>query len=101
MVTLDDFITTKGNVFISIFNPAPIVTGAQEDSCGGWLWIATPEQARRVRAQDYVAVMEGGTRQDPKRGNVPGAYYFSIIGPNWTPKGTEPVCTEIPAEVLA
>lgn len=101
MTSLDDFIVTKGYVFMSTKNPAPIIKNAVKHPKKGWVWVATPEQAREVRRTCYVGVMEQSHRIDPKKGLVLGGRYFSIIGTEWKPKGTEPMASEIPPEVLA
>ncbi len=100
ITTLDDFTSTKGFVFMSTKDPSPIVKGAVQHPKKGYVRIGTPEQARAVRRQFYVGVMEQGHRIDPKRGLVLSGRYFSIISTEWTPKGTEPMCSEIPPEVL-
>lgn len=103
MTCLDDFLTErvqKMHLFISIKDPAPIVTGAVEMEKRGWLWRATPEQAKKVRAKDYVAVFEGVKYSDTDDvAKVLRRGYFTIIGDRWTPKN-EPMFGPIPDEIL-
>ena len=103
MTCLDDFLTEqakKMHLFISIKNPAPIVTGAVEMEKRGWLWRATPEQAEKVRRNGYVAVFEGVRYSDTDDiAKVLGKGYFTVLRENWKPKN-EPMFGPIPDEIL-
>lgn len=103
MTCLDDFImepVEKMNLFISIRDPAPIVTGAVEMEKRGWLWRATPEQAEKVRRNGYVAVFEGVRCSDTDDvAKVLRRGYFTILREDWKPKN-EPMFGPIPDEIL-
>lgn len=103
MTCLDDFLNEqakKMHLFISIKNPAPIVTGAVEMDRRGWLWRATPEQAKKVRANGYVAVFEGVRCSDTDDvAKVLRRGYFTILRDDWKPKN-EPMFGPIPDEIL-
>ena len=103
MTCLDDFLTErvqKMHLFISIKDPTPIVTGAVEMDRRGWLWMATPEQAEKVRAKDYVAVFDGVRYSDTDDlAKVLGKGYFTILREDWKPKD-EPMFGPIPDEIL-
>lgn len=101
MTTLDDFQQRPlRHCFISVHDPAPIVRGAVEGPDGGWYWLATPEQARRVRVSEWVAVLCGGYRLD-KRGNSVHSTHFDTLLDDWEPSDREEMVTEIPAELIA
>lgn len=103
MTCLDDFIAEpveKMHLFTSIRDPAPIVTGAVEMDKRGWLWRATPEQAKEVRRNDYVAVFEGvGCSDTDDVAKVLGKGYFTVLRDDWKPKN-EPMFGPIPDEIL-
>lgn len=103
MTCLDDFLTErvqKMHLFISIKDPAPIVTGAVEMEKRGWLWRATPEQAEKVRRNDYVAVFEGVRCSDTDDvAKVLRRGYFTVLRDDWKPKN-EPMFGPIPDEIL-
>ena len=103
MTCLDDFLNEqakKMHLFISIKDPEPIVTGAVEMRKKGFVWRATPEQAKKVRRNDYVAVFDGvrysGTDDLAK---VLRKGYFTILREDWKPKD-EPMFGEIPKGLL-
>ena len=103
MTCLDDFImepVEKMHLFTSIRDPAPIVTGAVEMTRRGWLWRATPEQAKEVRRNDYVAVFDGVRYSDTDDlAKVLRRGYFTILRDDWKPKD-EPMFGEIPKGLL-
>lgn len=103
MTCLDDFLTErvqKMHLFISIKNPAPIVTGAVEMRKKGFVWRATPEQAEKVRRTGYVAVFDGVRYSDTDDlAKVLGKGYFTILREDWKPKD-EPMFGPIPDEIL-
>lgn len=103
MTCLDDFLTErvqKMHLFMSIRDPAPIVTGAVEMEKRGWLWRATPEQAKKVRVNGYVAVFEGVRCSDTDDvAKILGKGYFTILRDDWKPKN-EPMFGPIPDEIL-
>lgn len=103
MTCLDDFImepVEKMHLFMSIRDPTPIVTGAVEMTKRGWLWRATPEQAKEVRRNDYVAVFEGvGCSDTDDVAKVLRRGYFTILRDDWKPKN-ESMFGPIPDEIL-
>ena len=103
MTCLDDFLNEqakKMHLFISIKNPAPIVTGAVEMDRRGWLWRATPEQAEKVRRNGYVAVFDGVRCSDTDDlAKVLRKGYFTVLRDDWKPKN-EPMFGPIPDEIL-
>ena len=103
MTCLDDFLNEqvkKMHLFISIKDPAPIVTGAVEMRKKGFVWRATPEQAKKVRAKDYVAVFEGvGCSDTDDIAKVLRKGYFTILRDDWKPKN-EPMFGDIPKGLL-
>lgn len=102
MTTLDDFQQISPRYcFISVHDPAPIVRGAVRSPRGGWYWLATPGQARRVRASEWVAVMRRGWRQDKYGDLVRGGIHFATLLDGWEPSDREEMVTEIPAELIA
>lgn len=103
MTCLDDFLNEqlkKMHLFISIKNPAPIVTGAVEMRKKGFVWRATPEQAEKVRAKDYVAVFDGVRYSDTDDiAKVLRKGYFTMLREDWKPKD-EPMFGDIPKGLL-
>lgn len=103
MTCLDDFLNEqakKMHLFISIKDPAPIVTGAVEMNKKGWLWRATPEQAEKVRRNGYVAVFDGVRYSDTDDlAKVLRKGYFTILREDWKSKD-EPMFGPIPDEIL-
>lgn len=99
-MNLDDFCEPT-YCFASIQDPAPIVKGAVEKGCKGYVWIGTVSQARNVRDNlGYVAVMEQGHKINPRTGEiVPSGYYFSALTEANNFDLLEP-CTRIPEEVM-
>ena len=103
MTCLDDFLTErvqKMHLFLSIKDPTPIVTGAVEMRKKGFVWRATPEQAKKVRRNGYVAVFDGVRYSDTDDlAKVLGKGYFTILREDWKPKD-EPMFGPIPDEIL-
>ena len=103
MTCLDDFLTErvqKMHLFTSIKDPAPIVTGAVEMRKKGFVWRATPEQAKKVRRNDYVAVFDGVRYSDTDDlAKVRRKGYFTILREDWKPKD-EPMFGDIPKGLL-
>ena len=103
MTCLDDFLNEqakKMHLFTSIKDPAPIVTGAVEMRKKGFVWRATPEQAEKVRRNDYVAVFDGVSYSDTDDlAKVLRKGYFTILREDWKPKD-EPMFGDIPKGLL-
>ena len=103
MTCLDDFLNEqvkKMHLFMSIRDPAPIVTGAVEMRKKGFVWRATPEQAKKVRRNDYVAVFDGVRYSDTDDlAKVLRKGYFTILREDWKPKD-EPMFGDIPKNLL-
>ena len=103
MTCLDDFLNEqakKMHLFISIKDPAPIVTGAVEMRKKGFVWRATPEQAEKVRRNGYVAVFDGVRCSDTDDlAKVLRKGYFTVLRDDWKPKN-EPMFGPIPDEIL-
>ena len=103
MTCLDDFLNEqveKMHLFTSIKDPAPIVTGAVEMRKKGFVWRATPEQAKKVRRNDYAAVFAVvGYSDTDDLAKVLRKGYFTILREDWKPKD-EPMFGDIPKGLL-